>query len=79
MGKEWLVETRLKDWAPMFQGENRIVAYEEVIAGDEVSARHIGFHQFELRAKYEPILRRKLKQAGISHGYCCAPDAVQIE
>lgn len=75
---EWLVEIRLKDWEPDLPGKKRIVSFEEVIAGDEISARHAGFDQFAARCQYEPVMRRKMNQWGITQHNCCAPDAVQI-
>lgn len=74
----WLVEIRLKDWEPDIRGVGRIVSFEEVLANNEIGARHAGFDQFESRAKYEPAMRRKLESYGITPRNCCAPDAVQV-
>lgn len=76
--KEWLVEIRLKDWEPPFSDGSRIVTYEEVMAIDEIAARHAGFDQFSARCMLEPILRRKMQSRGLTTHNCCAPDAVQI-
>ncbi len=75
---QWLVEIRLKDWEPNLPNGSRIVAFEEVLASDEVNARHAAFDQFENRCVYEPILRRRMTSIGITAKNCCAPDAVQI-
>jgi hypothetical protein len=75
----WLVEIRLKDWEPSFSDGSRVVAYEEVLACNEIAARHNGFDQFAVRCKYEPALRRKMQSLGITEHNCCAPDAVQID
>lgn len=77
-GNVWLVEIRLKDWEPDFSDGSRVVAYEEVLARNELEARHGGFDQFANRCKYEPILRLKMKVRGLTEHNCCAPDAVQI-
>lgn len=74
----WLVEIRLKDWEPSLRGGARTVAYEEVDAGDEVGARLVGFDQFANRARYEPTLRRRMDNLGLTPHNCCAPEAVQI-
>lgn len=74
----WLVEIRLKDWEPNLPGGSRIVSFEEVVAGSEVAARHAGFDQFEARCTYEPVMRRKMLNWGITQHNCCAPDAVQV-
>lgn len=74
----WLVEIRLKDWEPSFSDGSRVVVYEEVLAGNEIAARHEGFEQFANRCKYEPILRRRMQSRGLTEHNCCAPDAVQI-
>ncbi len=74
----WLVEIRLKDWEPDIRGVGRIVSFEEVIASNEIGARHAGYEQFANRAMYEPVMRRKLASYGITPHNCCAPDAVQV-
>lgn len=74
----WLVEIRLKDWEPALRGGTRIVGFEEVLAPDEVSARHAGFDQFAGRCNYEPAMRRKMANLGITQHNCCATEAVQI-
>lgn len=80
MRNHYLVEIRLKDWAPTPVGlASRVVTYEEVDAADEYFARHSAFEQFETRARYEPILRRKLESYGITVRCCCAPDAVALD
>lgn len=76
---EWLVEIRVKEWIHIPEGESNIVSFEEVIATDEVSARHLGFDQFERRCQYEPIMKRLMSQRGLSMKDCCAPDAIRIE
>ena len=75
---EWLVEIRLKDWEPSLTGGNRIVSFQEVLAHNEIEARHAGFEQFSARCNYEPLMRRKMASLGITQHNCCAPDAVQI-
>ena len=75
----WLVEIRLKGWEPPLHDGTRVVTYEEVVANNDVSARLIGFKQFEARSKYEPCLRRKLERLGITCHNCCAPDAVELD
>lgn len=77
--KPWLVEIRLKAWEPSLPGGSRVVCYEEVLASGEIEARHSGFDQFERRAGYEPVLRRKLALSGLTPHNCCAPDAVEID
>lgn len=77
--KLWLVEIRLKDWKPDFSAlPSRVLGYEEVEALDEYSARHTGFDQFKRRATYEPRLKEKLSQLGLTHLDYCAPDAVSL-
>lgn len=73
--KIFLVEIRLKDW---IAGDNRVVAFEQVIAPDEYSARHVGFEQFVTRTKFEPIMRRKWDVLNIRYADICAPDAVEL-
>ena len=77
--KEWLVEIVLKDWEPDLPGKNRIVTFEEVIAPNEYYARHIAFDQFESRCGYDPIMRRKMQQWGITPYNCCAGATVLID
>lgn len=79
MSKIWLVEIRVKDWVFVPAHHSRAFTYEEVIANDEIDARRTGFEQFESRAKYDPVLRRKMAIAGIDTKDCCAPDAVEID
>lgn len=74
----WLVEIRLKQWVNS-KDSSRVVTYEEVIANDEYGARHAGFDQFEKKAKYSPILKRKLLMLGVLVIDCYAPDAVILE
>lgn len=76
---EWLVEIRVKDWVFIPEGQSNVVSFEEVIATDEVAARHLGFDQFERRCQYEPIMKRVMHQRGLSLKDCCAPEAVRIE
>ena len=76
--QEWLVEIRLKDWEASLPGGVRIVAFEEVLACDEIHARHVGFEQFEARCGLDPVMRRKMQSWGITQYNCCAPAAVQI-
>lgn len=75
---QWLVEIRLNDWEPDLPSKTRLVAFEEVLAQDEYTARHAGFSQFAARCKYEPILKRKMQAWGITANSCCAPAAVQL-
>lgn len=75
---EWLVEIRLKDWIPTPAGQGRTVTYEQVIARDEIAARHAGFDQFASRCKVEPILRRRMEALNLTPAQCCAPDAVAL-
>lgn len=77
--KEYLVEIRIKTWMPDLKSGGRVVCYEEVLASDEYYARHIGFEQFETRAKHSPILRRKIESEGLAMSDCCAPDAVVLD
>lgn len=74
----WLVEIRLKDWIPTPAGHGRTVGYEEVLAHDEIAARHAGFDQFATRCKFEPIMRRRMETLKLSTSQCCAPDAVAL-
>ncbi len=74
----WLVEIRLKDWRPSLPSGSRIVAFEEVLARDQISARHVGFDKFERRAMYEPATRLMLSRLSLPITDCCAPDAVKI-
>lgn len=75
----WLVEIRLEDWIFCSPGIFRTVAYEEVIAWDEIEARHAAFEQFEKRCKYEPIMKRKMLDRQLSTLDCCAADAVALD
>lgn len=75
----WLVEIRLKDWIRCSPRLSRTVAYEEVIAWDEIEARHAAFDQFERRCKYEPVMKRKMLDRQLSTLDCCAPDAVALD
>ena len=79
MEKIWLVEIRVKDWVHVPDGKSRAFTYEEVLANDEIHARHEGFDQFVKRAKYEPVSRRRFEQAGRPITDYCAPDAVEID
>lgn len=79
MEKLWLVEIRLKDWEPSLRGGSRIVSFEEVMASDEITARHSAFDQFNAKCNYEPAMRLKMKSNGITPHNCCAPDAVQVD
>lgn len=74
----WLVEIRLKDWEPSFRDGSRVVTYEEVTSLSKIGARHLGFAQFASRCKYDPVLRMKMQDRGLTEHNCCAPDAVQI-
>lgn len=76
--QDWLVEIRLKDWEPDLPGGLRIVSFEEVVAPGEVEARHAGFDQFQARCTYEPVMRRKMLNWGITQHNCCASDAIQV-
>lgn len=78
MLKEYLVEIRVKDWIHVPKGVSRTIVYEEVLAGDDISARHVGFNQFETRVKYEPATRRIMAQRNLTLADCCAPDCVEI-
>lgn len=78
MKKHWLVEIRLKDWEAPLRGGSRTVAFEEVDAIDEISARFAGFDQFEARCNYEPAMRRMMAANGITQHNCCAPEAVEV-
>jgi len=75
---EWLVEIRLKDWIPTPAGQGRTVAYEQVLAHDEIAARMAGFDQFATRCKFEPIMRRRMEMLNLTPSQCCAPDAVAL-
>lgn len=79
MLKPWLVEIRLKDWRPDLPNGSRVVTYEEVLACNEIGARHAGFDQFEARCSYEPILRRRMQDMRLATEDCCAPDAVELD
>lgn len=75
---EWLVEIRVKDWIHVPDGQSRVVTFEEVLARDEIVARHRGFEQFERRSRYEPVMRQILHRRQLTLAECCAPDAVQV-
>ena len=77
--KIWLVEIRVKDWRPDLKKGGRVVTYEEVIAIDDIAARHAGFEQFESRCKYEPVMKRIMKVEELLITDCCAPAAVEVE
>ena len=74
----WLVEISLKDWEPNLPGGTRIVSFEEVVASDEIAARQAGYDQFAARCFYEPIVRRRMCNWGITQHNCCASDAIQL-
>ena len=74
----WLVEISLKDWEPTLPGGTRIVSFEEVVASDEIVARQTGYEQFAARCFYEPIMRRKMYNWGITQHNCRVSDAVQL-
>lgn len=77
--KEFLVEIRVKAWIALPDGQSRAIAYEEVIASNEIAARMKGIDQFRDRAKYAPITRRKMEQLGLDvNRDTCAPDAVEL-
>lgn len=78
MMREFLVEIRVRDWIHVPEGRSRAIAYEEVLASDEICARMAGYDQFKKRVKYEPIARRKFEELGIGENDYCAPDAVEI-
>lgn len=71
---EWLVEIRTKTW---IEGEQHL-GYVEVVAGNEINARMIGYDQFTTAAKYEPITRRKMEARGLGPKDWCAPAAIEI-
>ena len=74
----WLVEIRLKDWEPDLPGGTRIVSFEEVVACGEIAARYAGFDQFAARCNYEPMMRRKMLNWGITQHNCRVSDALQV-
>lgn len=74
----WLVEISLKDWEPNLPSGMRIVSFEEVVASDEIAARQAGYEQFAARCFYEPIMRRKMYNWGITQHNCRVSDAVQV-
>lgn len=74
----WLVEIRVKDWVHVPEGQSCIVTFEEVLATNEIGARHEAFDQFERRCRYEPVMRLQMTRCGLSISDCCAPDAVQV-
>ena len=74
----WLIEISLKDWEPNLPGGTRIVSFEEVVASDEIVARQTGYDQFAARCMYEPIMRRKMYNWGITQYNCCVSDVVQV-
>ena len=74
----WLVEISLKEWEPNLPGGMRIVSFEEVAAYDEIAARQAGYEQFAARCFYEPIMRRKMLNWGITQHNCRVSDAVQV-
>jgi hypothetical protein len=74
--KEYLVEIRVKDWISI---NDRIVAYEEVIASDEYYARHAAVDQFVTKTKFSPITKRKWEKMNLSYNDICAADAVIID
>lgn len=77
--KKWIVEIRLKDWIIPPQGHSSIICFEEVVAIDEYYARFSGFDQFSTRCRYEPIMRSKMQEMGLTADMCCAPDAVALD
>ena len=74
----WLVEIRAKDWIHVTDSKTRTITYEEVIASDEIAARHIGFDQFSQRVPVDPILRRRFEAWGNELRDYCAPAAVML-
>ena len=74
----WLIEISLKDFEPNLPGGTRIVSFEEVVASNEIAARHAGFDQFAARCNYEPVMRRKMLNWGITQHNCRVSDAVQV-
>jgi len=78
----WLVEIRVKDWVFIPKHKPRVFDYEEVAAGDEISARLAGFEQFKRRIQYETAMKMKFQKAALEIQVeiqdFCAPDAVQI-
>ena len=74
----WLVEISLKDFEPNLPGGTRIVSFEEVVACGEIAARQAGYDQFAARCFYEPIMRRKMYNWGITQHNCRVSDAVQV-
>ena len=74
----WLIEISLKEFEPNLPGGTRIVSFEEVVAPDEIAARQAGYEQFSARCFYEPIMRRKMCNWGITQHNCCVSDAVQV-
>ena len=74
----WLIEISLKDFEPNLPGGTRIVSFEEVVASDEIVARQTGYEQFAARCFYEPIMRRKMYNWGITQHNCRVSDAVQL-
>jgi hypothetical protein len=74
MSAEWLVELMAKE----HMGMGMVIGYEEVIATTEFEAKMAGYTQFKMRAKYEPIMRKKLKSKNISVLDVYASCAVKI-
>ncbi len=74
----WLIEISLKDFEPNLPGGTRIVSFEEVVASDEIAARQTGYEPFAARCFYEPIMRRKMCNWGITQHNCRVSDAVQV-
>ena len=77
----WLVEVRLKDWLADIPSLpcGRTLMYVEVIAADELAARHAGFDEFERRLKTDPIVLRRWTELGLSIRDVCTPSAIMIE
>lgn len=74
----WLVEITVRSGIAVHPGEPRLVAYEEVLASNEPDAKLLGLAQFRGRAKYEPVMRRRLAMRQLTVEACCANSAVVV-
>lgn len=74
--KTYLVEIRLKDW---IAGENRVLAYEEVKAENEIAARYKGYDQFKDKTLYSPSVKRDWVKTRLTYADICAPDCVCLD
>ncbi len=76
--KKYLCTIEVKDWVKLPDGVSRTIAYEQVSAYDDFSARHKAFDQFLNAIEFPSVARSKFQSLGIGLLDICAPESVEI-